>query len=70
MGQSGHYLKVYKQQMQKTSLWLSGGKGEGKMNWEIETEIYSVVYIKQITNKNLCFDLNLMFYNDLYENRI
>ena len=25
------------------------------MNWEIGTDIYTIVYIKQITNKNLLY---------------
>ena len=57
MGQSGHYLKVY-----KTSSWLSGGKGRGRMNREIERDINSVLYIKQITDKNLLYwtQLNIL----------
>ena len=37
-------------QMQKTNLWLPEGKvGEG-INWEIGIDIYTLLYIKQITN--------------------
>ena len=39
-------------QTQKKNLWLPKGKGVG-INWEIGIEIYSLVYIKQITNKDL-----------------
>ena len=39
-------------QMQKTNLWLQGVRG-GRINWKIGTDIYTVLYIKQITNKDL-----------------
>ena len=34
-----------------------GGKwrGGGVMNWEIEIDIYMLIYIKWITNKNLLY---------------
>ena len=38
--------------MQKTNLWLPGGKGGG-INWETGIDIYTPLYIKQITNKDL-----------------
>ena len=41
-------------QMQKTILWLPGGKGAG-INREIEIDIYTLLYIKQITNKDLLY---------------
>ena len=37
-------------QMQKTNLWLAGGKGGG-INWEIGIDIYTLLCIKQLTNK-------------------
>ena len=32
-----------------------GGGGGGGMNWEIGIDIYTLICIKQITNKNLLF---------------
>ena len=40
-------------QMQKTRLWSPGGKGE--INWETGIDIYTPLYIKQITNKDLLY---------------
>ena len=31
------------------------GRGGGVMNWEIESDIYILIYIKWITNKNLLY---------------
>ena len=31
------------------------GGGGGGMNWEIEIDIYTLICIKQITNKNLLY---------------
>ena len=42
-------------QMQKTNLWLPGDKRKGGINWEIGTDICTLLYIKQITNKNLLY---------------
>ena len=42
-------------QMQKTNLWLPRGKGQGEINWETGIDIYTILYIKQITNKNLVY---------------
>ena len=41
-------------QMQKTNLWLAAGRG-GEINWEVGMDIYRLLYIKQITNKNLLY---------------
>ena len=35
--------------MQKTNMWLPGYKGGG-INWEIGIDIYTLLYIKYITN--------------------
>ena len=35
--------------MQKANLWLPGEKDEGGINWEIWTDLYTWLYIKQIT---------------------
>ena len=40
-------------QMQKTNLWLPGGKGGG-MNWESGIDIH-ILLLKQITNKDLLY---------------
>ena len=43
-------------QMQKTNLWLPGGKEVGVgINWEIGIDIHTLLYINQITNKNLLY---------------
>ena len=39
--------------MQKTTVWLPGGKGG--VNWETGIDIYTLLYIKQMTNKNLLY---------------
>ena len=44
--------KQKQSQMQKTNLWLPDDKGGG-INWEIGIDIYTLLYIKQVTNKNL-----------------
>ena len=33
----------------------SGGGGGGGMNWEIGIDMYTLICIKQITNKNLLY---------------
>ena len=40
--------------MRKTKLWLPTGKSRG-IDWEIGTDIYTLLYIKQITNKHLLY---------------
>ena len=47
-------------QMQRTNVWTSrgesgGGGGDGAMNWEIGTDIYTLMCIKWITNKNMLY---------------
>ena len=35
--------------MEEKNLWLPGRKGGGReINWEIRTDIYTLLYIKQI----------------------
>ena len=47
------YLKSEtKSQMQITILSTKAGRG-GRINWETGTDIYMLLHIKQITNKNL-----------------
>ena len=46
-------------QMQRTNVWTprgeSGSGGGGGMNWEIGIDMYTLIYIKWITNKNLLY---------------
>ena len=45
-------------QMQRTNMWTPRGAsagGGGGMNWEIEIDIYALICIKQITNKNILY---------------
>ena len=49
------YKTEIESQMQKTNLWLPGGKGMGRTNWEIGIDVYTLLYIKQITNKDLLY---------------
>ena len=48
------YSTEIKLKMQKTNLWLPGVRGGG-INWEIGTDIYTLLYIKEITNKDLLY---------------
>ena len=34
---------------------IKGERGKGQINWEIGTDINTLLYIKQITNKNLLY---------------
>ena len=36
----------------------AGGGGGGGMNWEIGIDMYTLICIKQITNKNLLYKIN------------
>ena len=47
-------------QMQRTNVWTPRGEsgvggGGGGMNWEIGIDIYTLICVKQITNKNLLY---------------
>ena len=47
-------------QMQRTNIWTPKGEsggvgGGGGMNWEIGIDIYTLICIKQRTNKNLLY---------------
>ena len=37
------------------------GKGKGGINWEIGIDIYTLLYIKQITNKNVLYSTGNSF---------
>ena len=39
----------------KGGKWCGGGGGGGVMNWEIGIDIYTLICIKWITNKNLLY---------------
>ena len=47
--------------MQRTNVWTprgesgGGGGGGGVMNWEIGIDMYTLICIKWITNKNLLY---------------
>ena len=46
-------------QMQRTNVWTprgeSGGGGCGGMNWEIGIDMYTLMCIKLMTNKNVLY---------------
>ena len=42
-------------QTQKTNLWLPKGKDVGGINQEFGINIYTLLYIKQITNRDLLY---------------
>ena len=48
---------IYKteSQMQKTNLGYQGGKRGIGINWEIGIDTYTLLYIKQVTNKDLLY---------------
>ena len=50
------FTKQKESQMQKTNLWLPGGK-EGGINWKIGIDIYTLLCIKQITTKDLLYSM-------------
>ena len=49
------FTKQKDSQILKTNLWLPKGKWHGKGNQEIGIDIYTSLYIKQITNKDLLY---------------
>ena len=49
------YKTEIESEMQKTKLWLPGQKGRGGIHWEIGIDIYTLLYMKQITNKDLLY---------------
>ena len=42
-------------QTQRTNTWTPRGKKRSGMNWEIGTDMYTPLCIKQITNENLLY---------------
>ena len=59
------YKTKIESQVQKTSM-ISSGVREGGKNWETEIDIYILLYIKQITNKDLLEELYLRLCNGIY----
>ena len=49
------YKTRVESQMQKTNLWLPEGKEEEGISQETRINIYTLLCIKQITNKNLLY---------------
>ena len=51
------YKTEIESQMQKTNLWLPRGESRdgGEINWETGIDKYTLLYIKQITNKDLLY---------------
>ena len=54
-------------QMQRTNVWTLRGEvaggGGGGMNWETGIDIYTLICIKWITNKNLLYKKNKIKFN-------
>ena len=57
-------------QMQRTNVWVLRGEGENGKNWEIGINIYTLLYIKQLTNNLLYSTVSSIFCTGLYEKRI
>ena len=49
------YKTEIESQLQKTNVWLPGGKGGGGINWEIGIDTYTLLYKKQTTDKDLLY---------------
>ena len=49
------YKTEIESRKQKTSMVTKGWGGEGGINWEVENDIFTLLHIKQITNKNLLY---------------
>ena len=54
MVQMNLFTKHKQSQMQKTNM-VTWGKERGEINWETGTDICTLLYIKQITNKDLLY---------------
>ena len=57
-----NYLQNRESQMQKTIYGYRGERGGG-INWETGIDIYTLLYIKQITNKDLMYTNKDLMYN-------
>ena len=63
------HKKEIDSQTQKTNLQLKEDK-EGGVNWEIGINIYTLLYIKQKTNKDLLYNTgNSVVCNELYRKK-
>ena len=47
------YKMKIESQMQQINLWLPGCVGGGGINWEVGTDVCTVLCIKQISNEHL-----------------
>ena len=47
------YRTEIESQIEKTYIWLPRGEGDGGINWEIGIYTYTLLYIKQLINKNM-----------------
>ena len=67
MGQMNLFIKQkqsHRCRKQTYGNWEERGRG---ITWEVETDIYTILYIKYITNKALlCSTGNSVFCNNLY----
>ena len=50
------YKSEIESQMQQTNMIMREEMGKG-VNWDIGTDIYTLPYIKQITNKDLLYNI-------------
>ena len=50
------YKSEIESQMQQTNMIMREEMGKG-VNWDIGTDIYTLPYIKQITNKDLLYSI-------------
>ena len=49
------YKAAIDPQTQETNLWLPKGKEEGGINQEFGINIYTLLHVKQVTNKDLLY---------------
>ena len=51
--------RIYKtetdSQTEKMNLWLPGGRVRGGIDWEFGADTYTLLYLKQTTNKDLLY---------------
>lgn len=56
--------------MQKTNVWLPGGKEGVGINWKIGADLYTLLHIKQTAINYYIAELYPTLYNDLCGKRI
>ena len=55
-GTDGHLCKAeIETEIQRINVWTPGGGREGRMNWKIGIDIYTLQYIKRITDESLLY---------------